>query len=77
MVDELDIYTLIQSFQNSSEDDEVFVEAFSYDLCLLGEALEKKRLSLGIKDYAAFSKIQAIQRNLKSNGATLAADLVK
>ena len=65
MVDELDIYTLIQSFQNSSEDDEVFVEAFSYDLCLLGEALDKKRQSIGIKDYSAFSKIQAIQRNLK------------
>ena len=57
MVDELDIYTLIQSFQNSSEDDEVFVEAFSYDLCLLGEALDKKRQSIGIKDYSAFSKI--------------------
>ena len=40
LVCELDMYTLLHSF---SDDDEVFVEVFSYDLCLIGEALDKKR----------------------------------
>ena len=51
LVCELDVFTLLKSFH---DDDEVFVEAFSYDLCILGEALDKRRKSLGIKDYAAF-----------------------
>lgn len=51
LICELDVYTLIKSF---SDDDDVFIDAFSYDLCLLGEALDKKRNSLGVKDYASF-----------------------
>ena len=40
VVCELDTYTLLQTFQ---DDDEVFLAAFSNDLCVLGAALEKKR----------------------------------
>lgn len=36
------------------------MSAFSFDLCLISAALEKKRLSLGVKDYDTYSKIQAI-----------------
>ena len=42
---ELDTYTMIQNF---SDDDEVFISAFSFDLCLVGVALDKKRKSFGV-----------------------------
>ena len=45
---ELDTYTMLQTFQ---DDDEVFVAAFSYDLCVLGQNLDKKRQEMGINDY--------------------------
>ena len=40
LICELDTYTAMQTF---NDDDEVFLAAFSYDLCILGEALDKKR----------------------------------
>ena len=57
LICELDTYTNIQNF---SDDDEVFVSAFSYDLCLIGEALEAKRRSLGVKNLDQHYKMQMI-----------------
>ena len=54
---ELDTYTQLQHF---SDDDEVFIAAFSYDLCILGEALDKKRREHGVQDFDSFTKIQSI-----------------
>ena len=34
-----------------SQDDEVYVSAFSYDLCIIGQALQRKRQQMGIQDY--------------------------
>ena len=57
LICELDTYT---NLQNTKDEDDVFMSAFSFDLCLLGEALDKKRKRLGVKDYQAYSKMQAI-----------------
>ena len=65
---ELDTYTTLQNF---NDDDEVFVAAFSYDLCILGRRLDEKRKELGVTDFAEFLKLQAIQRKLRAKGATL------
>ena len=40
LICELDSYTNMKNF---ADDDEVYVQAFSYDLCLIGEALDQKR----------------------------------
>ena len=40
LICELDSYTNMQTF---SDDDEVFLAAFSYDLCIIGETLDKRR----------------------------------
>ena len=57
LICELDMYT---NLQNTKDDDEVFMAAFSFDLCLIGEALDKKRKGMGVKDYQAFSRMQTI-----------------
>ena len=54
---ELDTYTMLQTFQ---DDDEVFVAAFSNDLCVIGSALDRKRQEMGITDYQSFQKMQAL-----------------
>ncbi len=54
LICELDSYTNIQTF---SDDDEVFLEAFSYDLCLISEALDSKRKGMGITDYGSYQKL--------------------
>ena len=54
LVCELDTYTAMQATQ---DDDEVFLSAFSYDLCLIGNALDKKRKGLGVTDFQSYSKI--------------------
>lgn len=61
--------------QTFSDDDEVFLEAFSYDLCLISEALDSKRKGMGITDYGSYQKLQSIQRKLKQKGASLDPDI--
>ena len=68
LICELDTYSSMQNFQ---DDDEVFVGAFSFDLCLIGEALDKKRRRAGVKDYDQYSTMQNIQRKLKAKGVSL------
>ena len=48
---ELDTYSVMQMFQ---DDDEVFVSAFSRDLCTIGKSLDKKRQEMGIADYSSY-----------------------
>ena len=36
------------------DDDDVFVTAFSHDLCILGHTLQNKLQSMGIQDYQSF-----------------------
>jgi len=54
LICELDTYANVQNFR---DDDEVFVDAFSYDICIMGEALEEKRNSAGVTDFDSFTKI--------------------
>ena len=68
LICELDTYANVQNFR---DDDEVFVDAFSYDICIMGEALEEKRNSAGVTDFDSFTKIQAVQRKLQACGSTL------
>ena len=53
------------------------MKAFSYDLCILGECLEKKRQKIGIKNFQTYNKLQTIQRKLKAKGAGLDASVFK
>lgn len=57
--------------KNLEEEEEVFMSAFSYDLCILGAEIEKKQHSLGVKDFQSWSTMQNIQRDLKLKGASL------
>jgi len=68
LICELDSYTNMQTF---SDDDEVFLAAFSYDLCIIGETLDKRRQNVGVNDYDHYTKLQAMQRKLKAKGASL------
>lgn len=54
LICELDTFTNLKIF---NDDDDIFVQAFSYDFCLIGEALDNKRKSMGISDYHSYSKI--------------------
>jgi len=57
LVCELDAYTMLLTFR---DEEAVFLEAFSFDLCLIGDALEKKRQRMGISDYESFQKMHTV-----------------
>lgn len=59
LICELDTYTQLQTFQGP-ETEEVFMQAFSFDLCLIGGALKKKQGKVGIKDFDIYTKLQTI-----------------
>ena len=50
--------------RNKTEDktnaNDVFLGAFSFDLCLISDALEKKRKECGVKDYDHYQKISTV-----------------
>ena len=60
-LDELDMYAVMRTYD---DDEEVFVNAFSYDLCTIAEELKAKQQRAGIADAYIHDKMEAVQRAL-------------
>ena len=64
-LDELDMYAIMRTYE---DDEEVFVNAFSYDLCTIAEELKKKQAAAGIADSYIHDAMANVQRKLQRKG---------
>ncbi len=62
---DLDLYAIMKLYEN---DDEVFVEAYSYDICILSAVLDKKKVEKGHKNHDLDQKMKRIERILAVSG---------
>ena len=60
-LDELDMYSIMRTYE---DDEEVFVNAFSYDLCTIAEELKKKQSAAGISDSYIHDAMVSLERKL-------------
>ena len=64
-LDELDMYAIMRTYD---DDEEVFVNAFSYDLCTVAEYLKDKQRKAGIEDSYIHEKVSSIKRQMEKKG---------
>ena len=55
------MYALMRTYD---DDEDVFVDSFSYDLCTLAEEIKKKQIKAGINDSYIHDKMEELDRKL-------------